>query len=141
MIMSVCSNVPTHPLASQKNNKSCINAGGWRKATPVMHFSTKGRARQSVVQIGADCMGRLHDVGARCLMLAAECLPLISAGVDFESKLLQPDGKHVKLQIWDTTGQDRYCSIASSCLQEAHAAMLSKWHRAEATSTRMHAAY
>ena len=38
----------------------------------------------------------------------------ITIGVDLESKLLNINSKIIKLQIWDTTGQERFRSIISS---------------------------
>ena len=44
-----------------------------------------------------------------------------SIGVDFRSKDLTYDGKKIKLQIWDTAGEERYRTITSSYYRGAHA--------------------
>ena len=44
-----------------------------------------------------------------------------SIGVDFRSKDINYDGKKIKLQIWDTAGEERYRTITSSYYRGAHA--------------------
>ena len=46
---------------------------------------------------------------------------LNSIGVDFRSKDLIYDGKKIKLQIWDTAGEERYRTITASYYRGAHA--------------------
>jgi len=41
-------------------------------------------------------------------------------GVDFKIKTIEYDNKVVKLQIWDTAGQDRFRTITSSYYRGAH---------------------
>ena len=36
---------------------------------------------------------------------------LLTIGIDFKIKMLELDGKLIKLQIWDTAGQDRFRTI------------------------------
>lgn len=46
-------------------------------------------------------------------------------GVDFKIKTLKlEDGKVMKLQVWDTSGQERFRSITQSYYRGAHAAVL-----------------
>jgi small GTP-binding protein len=58
-------------------------------------------------------------VGKTCMLLRfadnvfeADCLSTI--GVDFKVKQIELDGKRVKLQIWDSAGQERFRNITSS---------------------------
>lgn len=41
-------------------------------------------------------------------------------GVDYKVKYVECDGQKVKLQIWDTAGQDRFKTITSSYYRGAH---------------------
>lgn len=41
-------------------------------------------------------------------------------GVDFKIKTIELDDKIIKLQIWDTSGQERFRSITSSYYRNAH---------------------
>ncbi|KAI9079312.1 hypothetical protein K1719_038713 [Acacia pycnantha] len=41
-------------------------------------------------------------------------------GVDFKIRTMEQDGKSIKLQIWDTTSQERFCTITSSYYRGAH---------------------
>jgi small GTP-binding protein len=45
-------------------------------------------------------------------------------GVEFATKTLEVEGKHVKAQIWDTAGQERYRAITSAYYRGAIGAML-----------------
>lgn len=42
-----------------------------------------------------------------------------SIGVDFCSKSLRGNGKNIKLQIWDSAGQERYKSIIPSYIRNS----------------------
>jgi len=65
-------------------------------------------------------------VGKSCLLLRfaddnffAESY-ISTIGVDFKIKTVEIDGITVKLQIWDTTGQERFRTITSSYYRGAH---------------------
>lgn len=45
-------------------------------------------------------------------------------GIDFRIKTINIGGKRVKLQIWDTAGQEQFHSVASSYYRNAHGIML-----------------
>eukprot|EP01104_Vermistella_antarctica_P001120 TRINITY_DN11176_c0_g1_i1.p1 TRINITY_DN11176_c0_g1~~TRINITY_DN11176_c0_g1_i1.p1 ORF type:complete len:926 (+),score=283.45 TRINITY_DN11176_c0_g1_i1:209-2986(+) len=45
-------------------------------------------------------------------------------GVDFKIRTIEVDGKVVKLQVWDTTGQERFRTITSSYYRGAHGIIL-----------------
>jgi small GTP-binding protein len=49
---------------------------------------------------------------------------ITTIGIDFRIKTLDVDGKRVKLQIWDTAGQEQFHSVASSYYRNAHGIML-----------------
>jgi small GTP-binding protein len=39
---------------------------------------------------------------------------LTTIGIDFQEKMIQIDGKSIKLQIWDTAGEERFRNIAKN---------------------------
>ncbi|XP_062573203.1 ras and EF-hand domain-containing protein homolog isoform X2 [Saccostrea cucullata] len=45
-------------------------------------------------------------------------------GVDFQTKLLEVDGRTIALQLWDTAGQERFRSIAKSYFRRADGVLL-----------------
>jgi len=45
-------------------------------------------------------------------------------GVDFKITTLGVDGRHVKMQLWDTAGQDRFRNIVASYYRGAHGIVL-----------------
>lgn len=45
-------------------------------------------------------------------------------GVDFSALDLQLNGKHVKVQFWDTAGQEKYRAIASAYYKNSHGAVI-----------------
>ncbi|CAH3153686.1 unnamed protein product [Porites evermanni] len=49
---------------------------------------------------------------------------ITTIGIDFKIRTVEIDGKKIKLQIWDTAGQDRFETITSTCYRGAHGIML-----------------
>ena len=49
---------------------------------------------------------------------------LATIGVDFRFKSFMLNGESVKLQIWDTAGQEKFRTITSSYYRGAHALMI-----------------
>ena len=45
-------------------------------------------------------------------------------GVDFKVKTLEIDNKQIKMQIWDTTGQERFRNVISSYFRGSHGILL-----------------
>lgn len=64
-------------------------------------------------------------VGKSCLLLRytdnrfTEAF-MTTIGVDFKTKFLQIDGDEVKLQIWDTAGQEKFRAITKAYYRGAH---------------------
>lgn len=48
----------------------------------------------------------------------------LTIGVEFGAKLLELDGRKVKLEIWDTAGQETFLSITRSYYRGADGALL-----------------
>ncbi|KCV68580.1 Ras-like protein Rab-1A, variant 2 [Fonticula alba] len=64
-------------------------------------------------------------VGKSCLLLrfADDTYTesyISTIGVDFKIRTIELDGRTIKLQIWDTAGQDRFRTITSSYYRGAH---------------------
>ena len=49
---------------------------------------------------------------------------ITTIGIDFRIKTIEVNDKRVKLQIWDTAGQEQFHSVASSYYRNAHGIML-----------------
>ena len=47
-----------------------------------------------------------------------------SIGVDFKLKNIEIDGKKIKLQIWETAGEERFRTITTSYYKGAHAILI-----------------
>ena len=47
-----------------------------------------------------------------------------TVGVDFKLKEIELKGKTVRLQIWDTAGQDKFRTITTSYYKGAHGIMI-----------------
>ncbi len=68
-------------------------------------------------------------VGKSCLLLQFvdrrfSAVHDLTIGVDFGSRIVDIDGERVKLQIWDTAGQESFRSIARSYYRDAAGALL-----------------
>jgi len=64
-------------------------------------------------------------VGKSCLLLRFSDVVysetyISTIGVDFKIRTVQIDGKTVKLQIWDTAGQEKFRTITSTYYRGAH---------------------
>lgn len=68
-------------------------------------------------------------VGKTCLLLRFSdndftTSHLATIGIDFKMKTIDVDGKRVKMQIWDTAGQDRFKTITQTYYKGAMGIML-----------------
>ncbi len=68
-------------------------------------------------------------VGKSCLLLQFvdhrfSAVHDLTIGVDFGSRIIEVGGERVKLQIWDTAGQESFRSIARSYYRDASGALL-----------------
>ena len=70
------------------------------------------------------------SVGKTCFLMrytenTFNDIHLSTIGVDFKLKVVKLDnGEEVKIQIWDTAGQDRYRTITKSYIRGAHGIIL-----------------
>ncbi|XP_052274910.1 uncharacterized protein LOC127874563 isoform X1 [Dreissena polymorpha] len=68
-------------------------------------------------------------VGKSCLLLRyaddefSDCY-ISTIGVDFKIRTIEMDGKVIKLNMWDTAGQDRFKTITSTFYRGAHGVIL-----------------
>ena len=49
---------------------------------------------------------------------------LLTIGIDFKIKVIEIEGKNIKLQIWDTAGQDRFRTITKTYYKGSHGVIL-----------------
>lgn len=49
---------------------------------------------------------------------------ITTIGIDFKIRTVELEGKKIKLQIWDTAGQNRFDTITSSCYRGAQGILL-----------------
>lgn len=64
-------------------------------------------------------------VGKSCLLVrfwedTYQESKVCTIGVDFQVKTVDVDGKNVKIQIWDSAGQERFRAIAAAYYRGAH---------------------
>ncbi|CAM4951198.1 unnamed protein product [Rotaria socialis] len=87
------------------------------------------RWRQTKPHRTALCEARRDGVGKSCLLLQFtdkrfRAVNDATIGVEFGNRFVTIDGKSIKLQIWDTAGQELYRSITRSYYRAAAAAFL-----------------
>jgi len=106
--MSCCANTPTESIPGAKTNASAKNQ-------PYKYFK--------YIIVGDTAVGK------SCLLLQftdKRFQPVhdLTIGVEFGSRTINIDGKQVKLQIWDTAGQEKFRSITRSYYRGTSGALL-----------------
>ncbi|KAF9617498.1 hypothetical protein IFM89_036702, partial [Coptis chinensis] len=96
----------------------------------IMQLGTIMRIMFSVVLFCSDYLFKLlligdSGVGKSCLLLRFSDDSYLESyistiGVDFKIMTVEQDGKTIKLQIWDTAGQEHFRTITSSYYRGAH---------------------
>ena len=70
------------------------------------------------------------SVGKTCLLLrytewSFQDIHMVTIGLDYRLKLMKlKSGKDIKLQIWDTAGQDRFRSLTKNYYKGSHGILL-----------------
>lgn len=85
-------------------------------------MSEGGDIRCKVVIIGEQLVGKTCIVNRFVNDSFSQTPQTVGAG--YESKSLNVEGKNVRLQIWDTAGQEQYRSIATSYIRGSNAAII-----------------
>lgn len=85
-------------------------------------MSDNGDIRCKVVIIGEQLVGKTCIVN-RFVNDTFSYQPQ-TVGAGYESKTVNVEGKNVRLQIWDTAGQEQYRSIATSYIRGSQAAII-----------------
>jgi Ras-related protein Rab-1A len=76
-----------------------------------------------IVLVGNSCVGK-SSIVIRYADNDFSDVFLATIGVDFRFKSFMLNGESVKLQIWDTAGQEKFRTITSSYYRGAHALMI-----------------
>ena len=86
-------------------------------------LSIKYDMTYKIVILGDTCVGK------SCLLLRFTDEKFMSThhptiGVDYRSQIVKVEDKQVKLQLWDTSGQERYKTITSTYYRRAKGVVL-----------------
>ncbi len=76
-----------------------------------------------------DCMYSMYCVHLElfCVLYTVQYINMVAfclSGVEFGARMINIDGKQIKLQIWDTAGQESFRSITRSYYRGAAGALL-----------------
>ena len=92
------------------SNKNKTNPSEYQYIFKLILIGNSGVGKSSILQ---RYMNKTFQESYKCTI-----------GVDFLMKSLEIDGKIVKLQLWDTAGQEKYKSMVSSYYRGAHVALV-----------------
>ena len=67
-----------------------------------------------IMMIGDSCVGKQEFITTYIKRKLDENRYFCTIGIDYLEKIINRDNKIIKLQIWDTSGQERYRNIAKS---------------------------
>lgn len=98
-------------VLQSKSTQVPERAAGWGMST-CMLLSKQGYQQSGAVSEAACIMAVLHGV--------------LRAGVDFATKCMQLYDKSVKVQIWDTAGQEKFRTLTSTFYRGAKGIILGK---------------
>ena len=76
-----------------------------------------------ILLIGESGVGKTAILERYCDNVFNESL-LSTVGVDFKSKNLQIENKQIKIQLWDTAGQEKFRNITSSYYRGTHGCLI-----------------
>jgi len=76
-----------------------------------------------VVVAGDGAVGKTSLIRRYCAGMFEESR-VLTIGVDFQVKLVEVDGRAIKLSIWDIAGQERFGSFRDTFYRGAHAVAL-----------------
>ncbi|KAI1695612.1 ras family domain-containing protein [Ditylenchus destructor] len=80
--------------------------------------------KNSGIQIGGDAVGKTCLVQRFTQGAFPKPLPSGTLGAGFTNKTVKVDSDEIKLQIWDTPGQERYRPMSRNVYRSAHAIVL-----------------
>lgn len=87
-----------------------------------MYTYTKNPLYKFII-IGESCVGKSCII-SRYTEDTFSSTFLMTVGVDFKVKEMTVDGRLVKLQVWDTAGQEQFHTITKSYFRGAHGILL-----------------
>jgi len=92
-------------------------------ANVPQHISGEPERMYKVVLAGDAAVGKSSFIMRLCKNKFVGNLHS-TLGVDFQTKVIQVDGRIIALQLWDTAGQERFRSIAKSYFRRADGVLL-----------------
>jgi len=109
--------------AHTTTNGTTIESGSVTIARPMRQLSTEYDVLAKSIIIGDSSVGK-SSLLYRYTEQDWNPHYIATIGVDFKVMTFDRDGKVIKLQLWDTAGQDRFRSIVHTYYRGAHAVML-----------------
>lgn len=118
--MGGCSNKSDN----RQSNRSKLSKNKLKFRSSTSNVNNDKPLEAKVVLLGDNNVGKSSIVNRFCKGVYTEQYVVTIGGAYFQPKVNLPNGKVIKLHIWDTGGQERFRSMASLYYRDAVAAIL-----------------